>query len=183
MISNSPQAWSERAAAETSFAAAMWSERGQRARFEAVLTALAPEPFESLLDFGCGTGDFSELMPDGVDYLGYDWAPGMIERATREHGREFVSTLARGTTFDLVAIIGPFNLRDNWSRFKTYRTIGDLWERTKRSLAACLFAGDDPDGNHIVYTEAEVEEFAADLSPRARVTRHLPNDLLLVLER
>ncbi len=187
MIENSPVAWSERARdTSTSWGAAMWSEAGQADRFAAVLAELDPRPGERLLDYGCGTGALCELVPDGVEYVGYDWAEGMIERARREHqGRTFFDRW-RLRRYDLVACVGPFNLPDGWTKSDTWFRLSRLWRLTGRALAVSLYAGDDPDC--LRYTEDELMMFAAtsfELDDRlaVEVKRWRPNDLLLVLRR
>ncbi len=182
MIANSPAAWSERASAENSWNAALWSEAGQRARFDSVLAALDPQPGESLLDYGCGTGALADLLPENVDYIGYDWSEGMLERARIEHpGRGFTSELLPYLV-ELVACVGPFNLADGWSKEQTWGTLSALWGRTTRALAVCLLSRTDESGL-LVYTQGEVSEFAETLGTRFSVSRHLANDLLLVLKR
>lgn len=181
-IRNSPAAWSARAlSVADAHEATRWSEAGQRERFDSVLAALDPKPGESLLDFGCGTGALSELLPEGVDYLGYDWAAGMVMRARCEHpGRSF-SRLWPDGPFDLVACIGTFNLRDGWSKEQTWKTLASLRGRCRRAIAVCLYAGKDPDC--LIYSEDEIPFIAHMGEARTTVTRHRPNDLLLLMER
>jgi SAM-dependent methyltransferase len=182
MIANTPAAWSQRADAATSHEACLWSRDGQTGRFQTVLGALHPQPGETFLDYGCGTGALCEHLPAGAQYVGYDWSGGMLERAKREHPyRDFIGYTPIGP-YDLVAAIGPFNLPDNWSKYRTRETIRKLWRSTGRALAACLYAGDDPDC--LRYTEDDLAEIAAGLeTSRVLVVRHRPNDLLLLLER
>ena len=123
VIENTPQAWSERAKKGRSWDAAMWSQEGQQERFTAVLNAIRPQRGETLLDFGCGTGAFAEALPAGVQYLGYDWATGMIERAEREHVYRDFTTHEPTGVFDFVVCIGPFNLRDNWTKEQTWEKL------------------------------------------------------------
>jgi SAM-dependent methyltransferase len=185
VIRNSPEAWSERAQEELSHDAAMWSELGQRERFAAVLKALRPQPGDSLLDFGCGTGLFSTWIPDGVGYLGYDWAPGMIRRAQRDHPKEaFVNELPV-IDVDLVACIGCFNLQDGWSKQQTWDTLTDLWSRCRHALSVCLYAGeDDEDEDCISYLDSDCITFCKSLpSAYWNIERHRSNDFLVTLRR
>lgn len=141
---NTPMAWSERAQLPTSWEAAGWTEAGQRERFHAVLRHLNLEAGDSLLDFGCGTGSFSDLLPADIRYWGYDWAPGMRERARQEHPERWFDNLDETEVFDHVVCIGTFNLLDNWSVQQTFGELEDLWRyRTRRSLVASLYRGDD----------------------------------------
>lgn len=179
---NTRDAWSERA--ETfpdPWTACGWSRSGQADRFEAVLDALEPRPGESLLDYGCGTGELSEWVPRDVGYVGYDPAPGMVARAAADHhGRVFQNWEPLGG-FDLVACVGPFNLPGHWSKLMTWAELRRLWERTGRKLACSLYAG--PDERCLSYTLDECVRFAAAECYRAWAHRWRHNDILIVLER
>lgn len=182
-VANTPEAWTFRAeTAAQSWEAAMWSEQGQQQRFQAVRKALDPQPGETLLDFGCGTGSFSRLVPE-TSYVGYDWAQGMIDRAWREHGsfgRVFTNT-PPAKSFDLVAAVGPFNLPHRWCKCRTWETLEDLWELCDRRMAVSLYAGTCFEC--LIYTEIEVKGWAIRTGAGFQVERHLSNDLLLVLDR
>lgn len=181
MIANTPSAWSDRASIKDPSEAVRWSPEGQSQRFRSVVAALAPEPGESLLDYGCGTGALAELLPLDVAYTGYDWAGGMIDRARQDHpDRRFT----RGypiAQYDLIACVGPFNLAHNWSKQQTWATLERLWGQTGRMLAVCLYAGDDTEC--LVYSEDECGQALRHLrGVGARtVLRHRPNDILLTL--
>lgn len=183
MIANTPSAWSDRAEITDAATAVRWSRDGQAERFLSVIAALEPRAGETLLDFGCGTGALTDALPAGVQYTGYDWAGGMIDRARHDHpDRRF----ARGipvAEFDLIACVGPFNLAHNWSKQQTWAVIESLWRQTRRQLAVCLYAGDDTEC--LVYTEDETLHslrHLRDVGART-VVRHRPNDLLLILDR
>lgn len=147
-----------------------------------MIRALEPAEGESLLDFGCGTGALSRFLPEGIKYLGFDWAPGMIERARREHPDATFAEpwLLPDRPFDLVVAIGTFNLADGWSKDHTASMLRILWGRTKRALAACLYAGDHP--HCLSYTEEDLKGFVPEAAT-VEIERHRPNDLLLVLRR
>lgn len=180
---NTAEAWSERArSCEEPWEACGWSYEGQVDRHEEVVEALAPMPGESLLDFGCGTGELAEILPASTAYLGYDTADGMVERARREHpDRLFTGHYPHGR-FDLVACVGCFNLPDHWSKLRTWHTLRHLWDTTGcRALAVSLYAGED--GRCLIYREEEISAAARALAFDATVTRIRPNDLLLVVRR
>lgn len=179
---NTPAAWSLRALTHADpWDACGWSEEGQFVRHEAVVAALDPQPEESLLDWGCGTGELVNLLPRSVIYCGFDSAHGMIRRARASRpATRFVTNEPYGT-FDLVACIGPFNLPDNWSKQRTWHTIRHLWDtKQPRALAVSLYAGDDP--NCLVYNRPEIHKRARDLTVKAEITR-VRNDFLLVARR
>lgn len=184
---NTPDAWSERAREFTEpWLAAGWSQESQTARFGAVLAALAPQPGEWLLDYGCGPGALAARLDAHVGYYGFDWADGMITRAASEHGgpmRRFKTRLPSSAhRFDLVAAVGPFNLPDGWSKEATWHTLRHLWDTTGcRALAVSLYAGADE--HCLRYDEREIRRCGYQLAFDVTVTRILPNDLLMVARR
>lgn len=181
LVQNTPASWSERAASPCPLEAVGWSSHGQQDRFAAVLQALQPTAGESLLDFGCGTGALARRLPAGVEYLGYDWAAGMIARAQADYPESRFEAFLPAGAFDTVAAIGPFNLPDNWSKAETWATLRRLFDRCRRALAVCLYSGDDPDC--IRYQPHEVASVCDSTASRWRLERHRPNDLLAVMWR
>jgi hypothetical protein len=180
---NTPESWSDRAArAATSHDAAGWTLAGQQERFAAVRDALSPRQFDSVLDWGCGTGEFSSWLPADVSYVGYDSAKGMVIRAGHEHPSRRFQAFWPAEHFDLVACVGPFNLADRWSKQHTFHTIRHLWDTTNcRTLAASLYAGDDP--NCLSYTADELDTLGRQLGYDTYVARIRHNDLLFVARR
>lgn len=184
LLENSPRAWSERASRPTSHEAAMWSEGGQTRRFLAVLEHLRLRDGDTLLDFGCGTGRFSEFLPHAVSYHGLDWSEEMRDRVALEHPRARVLDSLPELIFDHVVCIGPFNLADGWSQEQTFAQLADLWNGyTRRALVACLYRGHDP--ACIRYEPEDAAEFARRLGcvTFAIDGTYLENDLLLELRR
>lgn len=180
---NTQEAWSLRAATiEAPWLACGWSREGQAVRHAAVMEVLRPVAGDTLLDYGCGTGELAARVSSDVAYMGYDPAVGMVERAREDHpGRPFVSYEPTGR-FDLVACVGCFNLADGWSKQRTWHAIRHLFDTTYcRTIAVSLYAGDDP--NCLRYEEAEAEACGRSLAYNASVERILPNDLLLVVRR
>jgi SAM-dependent methyltransferase len=99
--------------------AVRWTGRGQRLRYEAFLALCGDLTGKSLLDFGCGKGDFLGFLRErGVAcaYTGVDLHPGLIALARAKHPEaEFlvrdVEEEPLGRTFDVVVACGVFNLR------------------------------------------------------------------------
>jgi cyclopropane fatty-acyl-phospholipid synthase-like methyltransferase len=179
---NTPEAWSARAdVAATPHEACGWSERGQCDRLRAVVAALDPQPGDSLLDWGSGTGEFCRYLPADVGYVGFDFAEGMVIRAAREHPDHHFQAWEPMHAFDLVAAVGPFNLPENWSKQMTFATLRRLWDRTGRTLCVSLYAGQDE--RCLIYTEEECERFGSGESYRWNLDRWRPNDLILTLDR
>ena len=181
MIPNTPEAWDERAKDSSSWSAAMWSENGQTQRFVAALRHLNLRDGDTVLDYGCGTGRFSEFLPPAVTYYAYDTSPGMRERA-REHERAWVLDELPDVEFDHVVCIGTFNLADNWTKDATWEALEGLWAfHTRRTLVASLYRGDHPDC--LSYSVEEVAEFGNYVAQGKFLLdgTHLDNDLMLVL--
>lgn len=185
-LANTPAAWDERAeTAPTAWDACLWSPESQRGRLEEIVAALRPQPGESLLDFGCGTGELVRYLPGGIEYVGVDWSPGMLARASREHpGYRFQQHLPAAA--DLVACAGPFNLSDHWSKVRTWATLTTLWGLAGRALAVSLLGqvGEEPGREeNLVYTPDECREFAERLADDVTLEFWRPGDMLLTLRR
>jgi SAM-dependent methyltransferase len=179
---NSPEMWSERAdTAPTSWEACGWTYLGQLDRARRVAAELDPQPGETILDYGCGTGALTDQLPAQAGYVGYDRAEGMIRRAEREHpGWRFQRWEPSGP-FDLIACVGPFNLPGGWAKQDTFHHLRYLWDKTRRVLVASLYAGVDE--SCLIYSEAELEAFGRQLGYFVSVERWRHNDLLLVARR
>lgn len=183
-IANTPQAWSDRARLATSHEAALWSEGGQTCRFQAVLRHLHLRKTDTLLDFGCGTGRFSEFLPRGVSYHGLDWSEDMRERAAFDHPQAVVLDRLPESAFDHTVVIGTFNLAANWSKSQTWKQLKKLWDdATKRSLVVSVYRGGDP--NCLCYQPVDLADFAKRMNCTtfAIDATYLANDLLLALYR
>lgn len=180
---NTPDGWSERAGVFADSAAACgWTPRGQRERHVAVIEALDPQAGDRLLDWGCGTGELSELVPADVDYTGFDWAEGMIIRAGTDHPDHRFQSWEPSGVFDLVACIGCFNLPGGWSKQHAFHTIRRLWDTTCcRMIAVSLYAGDDP--ACLSYTGADAAKCGASLGFYTSVDQIRDNDILLTVHR
>ena len=186
---NTPAAWSERAATPDPWSACGWTQDGQADRFDAVLDELDPQPGDRLLDWGCGTGVLADLVAPSVEYVGFDSAVGMVERARRDHPDRRFQTFAPTGNFDLVACVGPFNLPGHWSKQMTWYTLRRLFEQTlwaaergrKARLVASVYAGSDP--RCLSYTIEECDRFAKGQGFRAFADKWRHNDILIVLER
>jgi len=171
VASNSPQEWTRRAeTAETSWEAALWSKNGQWIRFKTALHYLNLQPDDSLLDYGCGTGELSEYLSPWVRYLGVDTSPGMLIRASQEHpGRIFLSKIPPVVNFSHVVAIGTWNLA-SWH--EADEDIQRLWRITTDTLVAFLH-------RDLVTPSRLVNLYQDCLLDQS----YLPNDSCLVLRR
>lgn len=180
-VINTPEAWGERASAPTPWEAALYSERSQTQRYLAALRHLKLSPGQTLLDYGCGVGRFSEFLHGWLSYYGYDWAPEMLDRLEREHPN--AKAVRDGLTrHDHITILGPFNLEHGWSLEMTIDTVGLLWSLARRSLVLSVYRGSAE--GHLHYTGEWLAKLGRSLSPWWLVDgSYLANDLMLVMER
>lgn len=145
-----------------------------------MLAAASPQSCERVLDFGCGTGGFSDWLPMDTGYVGYDTAPGMVARAAREHPDRVFQTWMPTGMFDVTVAVGPFNLPGPGGKTGVLHTLRYLWERTTRVLVATLYAGRDVNCER--FTETDVRPLLGE-AYLSSVKRWRDNDLLLRLER
>ena len=98
-------------------AAVGWTEAGQRLRYECI-DRLLPLKGASLLDFGCGKGDFYSFLKEkgiNAEYTGMDINQKLIETASRNFPDAEFLTLDIDTdnipgTYDYIISCGVFNL-------------------------------------------------------------------------
>lgn len=184
-LPNSPAAWSDRAdTAMTEHEACLWSEHGQITRLATVARELRAraDKGDRVLDYGCGTGRLVDLLDHDLDYVGYDWAPGMRDRAKRTRPEYLFVSEPPTAQFDHIVIVGAFNLRDGWSKAETWATLERLWTQTRKTLIVSAYWGND--SRCIRYMPSELAQFANAKAKSWRLEYgYLPNDLLLVLAR
>jgi SAM-dependent methyltransferase len=175
--------------------AVRWTARGQRLRYEAFLGLCGDLTGRSVLDFGCGKGDFLAFLRErGVacGYTGVDVHPDLIVMAQAKHpGAEFlaldIEETPLGRAFDVVVACGVFNLR-----------VGGIQETLESVLP--LLSGCAREALHVNFLTAraprkDVElhyvdpdwllDFARErLSPDAEVREDLvPDDVFLAVRR
>ena len=170
-----------------------WSPRSQRMRFEVFLHDHDLQA-RSVLDLGCGLGDFfHHLGRRGIacDYLGVDISPEMVRRCRLRfpHGRfecRDVLVWEPGRTFDYVVSIGIHNIAVPAGRELLKRVTRRQFElaavAAHVSLLTDRYEGFAP---HIQPWRAEeLLTLGLRLTPYA-VLRHdyLPNDFSLTLYR
>lgn len=165
----------------------------QEKRFEALL-ALGELDGRSVLDVGCGFGDFLAFL-DGrgirARYTGLDVCAPMIERCReRFAGRDAEFAVADvldfepGEPFDFVVASGIFGLDAPGARERIRPTIERLFSWCRIGAAANFLSGKSPapvDGR--VYVDpCEALALGFELTPAARLDHnYLPNDFTLQL--
>jgi SAM-dependent methyltransferase len=103
-------------------------------------------PDASVIDLGCGFGDFYRFLRENGHrgrFAGYDIAPSMIEKALELHGeghdRQWRIGAAPGEAADFAIASGIFNVkgdvpRDTWSHY-VHHTIDILARAARRGFA------------------------------------------------
>jgi SAM-dependent methyltransferase len=167
----------------------------QDKRFAAML-ALGSFHGRSLLDVGCGFGDFlAFLNARGVQprYTGLDLCPPMIERCKnrfRENEARFVIgdalTYEPEQSFDYVVASGIFGYGAKGTRERLRPTLEHLFSFTDIGLAVNFLSGCAPrrsPGRLYVYPW-DMLQLALGLTPAARLDHtYLPNDFTLCMYR
>lgn len=181
MVSNSVEAWNERARqASTSWDAALWSKEGQEARFNSARFWLPSTP-GTLLDYGCGTGRFSEWVPNW-HYTGADTSTEMLRRAAAEHDERFLHVdLLEYERFDAVVALGVWNLAEtNW-RGSALAAMAKLWrDRTRKVLIVSVLRRRAYEC--IWHDPGELARFAEKLTSKYLIDcSYLYNDAMLVM--
>lgn len=99
--------------------AVRWTPEGQMKRYKTLLTLMGDLSGKSILDFGCGKGDFYGFLRDNgipITYCGIDVNENLIALARRKYPEaRFIATdideNCLDLTFDVIVAIGVFNLR------------------------------------------------------------------------
>lgn len=165
------------------WAACGWSLRGQTVRFQTLLELAKPEPFETVLDYGCGTGRLAEFAPSSCRYIGWDPCPAMRDRARRDHPHAAIADEPPCDQADVVVACGPWNLPQDIDPGDALRELAHLFHTaTRRVLVASLYRGHDERCNR--YDPSEVAEVADRLTYGGRWlvrTDHLDNDIAVAV--
>jgi SAM-dependent methyltransferase len=131
-------------------------EQSQRLRHRQFLRLFGDDRTASILDLGCGYGDFLQFLRQQNftgQYIGYDIAPEMIAAARRLHGeggdRRWQLGAIPSETADYAVASGIFNVKghvpdERWSRYVT-DTIDALARAARRGFAFnVLTSASDP---------------------------------------
>jgi SAM-dependent methyltransferase len=167
----------------------------QEKRFEALLW-LGDFDGRSLLDVGCGFGDFLVYLRDnGIEprYTGIDICEPMVRRC-RERFENGLATFHVGDVLewapaeppDFVVASGIFGLDSRDARARIRPTLRRMFEWARVGMA-CNFLSQrslEPAENRVYVDPAEALEMALALTPAVRLDHsYLPNDFTIYLEK
>jgi SAM-dependent methyltransferase len=136
-----------------SFKSLNWGSRESQIRRFEVLAEVGIKSGDSVLDVGCGLGDFYAWIQQntpGVQYFGIDITPGMIARARQRHlntqfeiGAVF-DKLSQGVRYDYVIASGIFYYRQREPEEYMYRVIDAMFSLARKGVAFnCLSSWTD----------------------------------------
>jgi SAM-dependent methyltransferase len=127
-----------------------WNKDCQWVRFHAALEGLSTEDFESVIDFGCGFGDFLGFLRAkhwNGRYTGIDVVDELIGEARRIHSEDTQATFvcsdmehfSSSQKASMGLALGVFNHRLHQHNFEFVRqTIRSMWEATTH-VVVCDF--------------------------------------------
>lgn len=122
--------------------AVRWTPGGQRRRYEALLNIAGDLSGKTLLDFGCGKGDFYGFIKEkdiSVNYCGIDINENLISLAKSKYPEaEFLSLDMEEDTFerefDITIVCGVFNLRVAGIQESMYNVLKKLFKLCREAL-------------------------------------------------
>lgn len=170
-----------------------WTPKGQLLRYEKVLNFLELNG-KSILDFGCGKGDFFSFLKERkihCHYTGIDINPALIEIAKKSNPEAefFVQDIEKeelNKNFDYVISIGVFNLAVQDIKCTMQKCLEILFNHTNEKLIfTCLNQTTKLKDIFVTYfTQDELEKIARELSSRYQIFDNLvEDDLFLILEK
>ena len=169
-----------------------FSEKGQLTRFKTVLSYIAKdgEP-ATILDCGCGVGDFYPLMRHHnaqLAYTGIDVNPAFVQELNRRYGEKaFVGNASKSCTklrhYDYVVLSGVLNYAQTDAR----KLLACLWPHCTRRLIA-NFLAQTPHNRSLrhlqTYSIEDILAIAHSLHDRFILDHaYLDNDTTLILCR
>ena len=170
----------------------------QEKRFGALL-ALGSFHGASVLDAGCGFGDFLDfLQARGMSpqYTGFDLCAPMIERCRRRFAgqdssarflvADALSFEPEGASYDYVVASGIFGLAARGTRARIRPTVERLFGMCRVALAVNFLSARAPrrSTGRLYVEPAEMLELGLGLSRAVRLDHsYLPNDFTLLLHR
>jgi SAM-dependent methyltransferase len=124
--------------------AVRWTPEGQMRRYKTILSIAGDFAGKTILDFGCGKGDFYGFLRDNeiaVSYCGVDVNRNLIELAQRKYPEALflasdIDEEPFDLRFDVIIAIGVFNLRIAGIEDSVRRLLRKLFSLCAESLHA-----------------------------------------------
>jgi cyclopropane fatty-acyl-phospholipid synthase-like methyltransferase len=169
--------------------AVRWTPEGQMRRYETFLTITGDLSGKTILDFGCGKGDFYGFLRDhgiSVSYWGIDVNENLITLARQKYPRTRFIAMdideeSLDLRFDVIIAIGVFNFRIAGIEESAKRLLKKLFLLCRESLHANFLTYYVPRRNvELFYVKPEaILTFAlTEISP-ALTLRHIQEDIYL----
>ena len=157
----------------------------QVTRFEVILEMLPDITGSSIIDAGCGFGDFYEFIKEfDVSYLGYDIVEENVNIAKQRTSQEIVvkDILKDSLEFaDYYIASGSMNIL---SRFETFLFIERCFEHSKKGFIFNLPYGKDESRNFNYFLPQEIKHFAKKFECEVTAkSGYLPHDFTVFLKR
>ncbi len=169
--------------------AVRWTPEGQRRRYETLLAIAGDISGKTVLDFGCGKGDFCGFLKENgvsADYSGIDVNDALISTAKNKYPEdEFIALdideTAFNRTFDIAFVCGVFNLRIAGIEDSMKTLLKKLFPLCRKALHANLLTYYVPRRNvELFYVKPEeILEFVIREISKSVTLRHLDEDIFL----
>jgi len=173
--------------------AVRWTPGGQRRRYETLLNMAGDFSGKTILDFGCGNGDFYEFIKGkgiSVRYCGIDVNENLIELAQSKFpDAEFIAMDIEESEFtqefDVIFVCGVFNLRIAGIEESMKNVLKKLYRLCRESLHVNLLTYYVPRRNvELFYVKPEeVLHFAITEISRSVTLMHGKDDIFLSIHR
>lgn len=169
--------------------AVRWTPEGQLRRYETLLQIAGDISQKTILDFGCGKGDFYGFLKGrGIqtDYCGIDINNRLIELAVHKYPEvEFIATdideVRFEREFDVVFVCGVFNLRVAGIKESMQEELKKLFRICREALHVNLLTFYTPSRSvELFYVKPEkILEFAIRELSASVTLRHSREDIFL----
>jgi len=170
-----------------------WTPAGQLRRNEILLNIAGDFSGKTILDFGCGKGDFYGFLKDrgiSVNYSGIDVNENLIKLARSKFPEaEFIATDIEESgfnrEFDLIFICGVFNLRIAGIEESMKNVLKILFKLCREALYVNLLTYYVPQrGVEVFYVKPEeILYFAITELSRSATLKHEKEDIFLSVYR
>ncbi len=171
--------------------AVRWTPEGQIRRYETFLEIIGDCNGKTILDFGCGKGDFYGFLNEkkvSVSYCGIDINENLISFANnkyKESKAEFISIdideIEFTKEFDIIIVCGVFNLRIAGIEELVTHTLKKLFSICKESLHACFLTDFTPykDFELFYVKPGDLLNFVIREISKHVILRHINEDVFL----